>query len=89
MTQLLSQLISTKGHKIHSVEGDESTKIIDVYCRKDRRFKEQINQGCPEGLASSSVSKQVKLVSLCDAFEAMTSQRPYRDPMSKQSIKHP
>lgn len=39
MTQLLSQLVSTQGHKIHSVEVDESTQIIDVYCRRDRRFK--------------------------------------------------
>ncbi|HCH5588666.1 TPA: hypothetical protein NKZ51_003996 [Vibrio parahaemolyticus] len=67
MTQLLSQLISTQGHKIQFVEVDESTQIIDVYYRKNRRFKEQISQGCPEGLDSSSVSKQVKLVSLCDA----------------------
>ncbi|EOX4430009.1 hypothetical protein ACLVXC_004172 [Vibrio alginolyticus] len=45
MTQLLSQLVSTQGHKIHSVEVDESTQIIDVYYRKGRRFKEQISQG--------------------------------------------
>ena len=39
MTQLLSQLISIHGQKIHSVEVDESTQTIDVYCRRDRRFK--------------------------------------------------
>ncbi len=39
LTQLLSQLFSIQGQKIHSVEVDESTQIIDVYCRRDRRFK--------------------------------------------------
>ncbi|RQW64261.1 hypothetical protein EES38_06665 [Vibrio viridaestus] len=39
MTQLLSQLVSIQGQKIHSVKVDESTQIIDVYCHRDRRFK--------------------------------------------------
>ncbi|WP_374953216.1 HD domain-containing phosphohydrolase [Vibrio sp. EJY3] len=46
-------------------------------------------QGYPEGLDNSAASKQVKLVSLCDALNAMPNQRPYRDHMSKESIRHP
>ncbi|MBY8207913.1 hypothetical protein KW531_21125 [Vibrio fluvialis] len=45
-------------------------------------------QGYPKGLDSNAVSKHVKLVSLCNAFDAMTSQRPYRAPMSRESIRH-
>jgi len=41
-------------------------------------------QGYPKGLDSNAVSKHVKLISLCDAFDAMTSQRPYRAPMIKE-----
>ena len=39
LTQLLSQLISLQGQRIHSVKVDESTQSIDVYCHRDRRFK--------------------------------------------------
>ncbi|WP_375748126.1 HD domain-containing phosphohydrolase [Vibrio sp. HN007] len=40
--------------------------------------------GYPNRLVSVQVSKHAKLVSICDAFDAMTSQRSYRAPLSKE-----
>ncbi|MCG9752228.1 HD domain-containing protein [Vibrio brasiliensis] len=40
-------------------------------------------RGYPDGLSGHHISKHAKLVSICDAFDAMTSQRPYRNPLSK------
>lgn len=39
LTQLLSSVLRIKGQKICSVNIDENTQSIDVYCRRDRRFK--------------------------------------------------
>ena len=38
--------------------------------------------GYPDGLGASEVSLPVRIVGLADTFDAMTSERPYRDPMS-------
>lgn len=41
-------------------------------------------KGYPNRLDSNQTSKHAKLVSICDAFDAMTSQRSYRAPLSKE-----
>jgi putative nucleotidyltransferase with HDIG domain len=38
--------------------------------------------GYPDGLGMNDVSLPVRIVGLADTFDAMTSERPYRDPMS-------
>jgi len=38
--------------------------------------------GYPDGLAMNDVSLPVRIVGLADTFDAMTSERPYREPMS-------
>ena len=39
MTQLISQLLQIQGQKIQSIKVDEATQTVDVFCRRDRRFK--------------------------------------------------
>ncbi len=49
LTQLLSQLLHIQGQAIQSIKVDESTQTVDVYCRRDRRFKvtdPKSNQAC-------------------------------------------
>ncbi len=41
--------------------------------------------GYPEALAEESLSDGVRILSLADSFDAMTSQRPYRKKMDVQS----
>lgn len=49
LTQLLSQLLHIQGQAIQSIKVDKSTQTVDVYCRRDRRFKvtdPKSNQAC-------------------------------------------
>jgi HD-GYP domain-containing protein (c-di-GMP phosphodiesterase class II) len=38
--------------------------------------------GYPDGLASDAIPLGARIVAVCDAFDAMTTSRPYRDSMS-------
>jgi len=38
--------------------------------------------GYPRGLAASEIPLESRIVSVADAFDAMTTQRPYRAPMT-------
>jgi len=38
-------------------------------------------KGYPQGLKSYEIPTQARIISICDAFDAMRSKRPYRDPM--------
>ncbi len=42
--------------------------------------------GYPDGLRLEDVPMQVRIVGLADTFDAMTSQRPYREPISLGSV---
>lgn len=39
--------------------------------------------GYPRGLAGEAIPQIARIVSICDAFDAMTSQRPYRPPLTR------
>lgn len=41
-------------------------------------------QGYPDHLAGDEIPIEARIVSVCDAFDAMTSPRPYRPPMSRK-----
>lgn len=41
-------------------------------------------KGYPKGLSGDALSLDARIVGLCDAFDAMTSQRPYRSGMSEE-----
>ncbi|MFH1135440.1 MAG: HD domain-containing phosphohydrolase [Pseudomonadota bacterium] len=48
-----------------------------------RRHHERYDgQGYPDGLAGEDIPIQVRVVSVCDSFDAMTSDRPYRHALS-------
>ncbi len=38
-------------------------------------------KGYPQGLKSYEIPTQARIISICDAFDAMRSKRPYRDPV--------
>ncbi|MCH8536996.1 MAG: HD-GYP domain-containing protein [Alkalimonas sp.] len=42
--------------------------------------------GYPHGLATSMIPVDAAIVGICDAFDAMTSQRPYRKPMPLDKV---
>jgi two-component system, cell cycle response regulator len=41
--------------------------------------------GYPDGLASSEIPLGARIIAVCDSFEAMTSPRPYAEPISTQA----
>ncbi len=53
-----------------------------------RHHQEQVNgKGYPDGLRSEEMTIALKILIAADAFDAMTSDRPYRKGMSKQEAK--
>jgi HD-GYP domain-containing protein (c-di-GMP phosphodiesterase class II) len=40
--------------------------------------------GYPDGLANSKIPLGARIIAVCDSFDAMTSPRPYAEPMSTQ-----
>jgi HD-GYP domain-containing protein (c-di-GMP phosphodiesterase class II) len=44
--------------------------------------------GYPDGLLNEDVPMQVRIVALADTFDAMTSPRPYREPLSLGTTLH-
>ena len=40
--------------------------------------------GYPKGLSKDSISTSARIIAVADAFDAMTSERPYRTPLSEQ-----
>lgn len=41
-------------------------------------------KGYPKGLKGDEISQSAKIISVCDAYDAMISERPYREPLSKE-----
>jgi HD-GYP domain-containing protein (c-di-GMP phosphodiesterase class II) len=72
--------------KTHTVKGaiilgsiDDLAKVVPIA----RSHHEQWNgSGYPDGLAGESIPRLARIVSVADAFDAMTSDRPYRKGMS-------
>ena len=53
-----------------------------------RHHQEQVNgKGYPDGLTSGEMTLPLKILIVCDAYDAMTSDRPYRKAMLKQEAK--
>ncbi|MGC8580220.1 MAG: HD domain-containing phosphohydrolase [bacterium] len=43
-------------------------------------------KGYPEGLKGENIPLGARILSICDSFDAMTSERPYRKPLSKEQV---
>lgn len=41
--------------------------------------------GYPDGLTGQNIPLGSRIIAVCDAFDAMTSQRPYREPTSVEA----
>ncbi|AUS95718.1 hypothetical protein CDQ84_01485 [Clostridium thermosuccinogenes] len=73
----------------HPVIGAEIIK--DVAFLKDvadiiRHHHERYDgKGYPDGLKGSEISYEASILAIADVFDAMTSKRPYREPLSKEA----
>jgi putative nucleotidyltransferase with HDIG domain len=73
---------STTSHNITSKIKFPWKNVQDMVWHHHERLD---GRGYPEALAEESLSDGVKILSLADSFDAMTSQRPYRKKMDVQS----
>jgi HD-GYP domain-containing protein (c-di-GMP phosphodiesterase class II) len=59
---------------------------LAVYLDIVRHHHERIDgRGYPDGICGDELSLAVRIVTICDAFDAMTSHRVYREAMSQQA----
>lgn len=72
----------------HAIIGENILKPIHSLTKVAylvRHHQERVNgKGYPDGLTSEEMSLPLKVLIICDAYDAMTSDRPYRKAMSKQ-----
>ena len=69
----------------HTVEGEQlmnQSPILAPAARFVRWHHERVDgTGYPDGLTQAEIPVEVALISVCDAWDAMTSTRPYREGM--------
>ena len=73
---------STLSHNITAKIKFPWKNVEDIVWHHHERLD---GRGYPEALAQESLSDGVRILSLADSFDAMTSQRPYREKMDVQS----
>ncbi|MEI7685410.1 MAG: HD domain-containing phosphohydrolase [Planctomycetota bacterium] len=72
---------TTKGAKILEQVGDLADVIPIVRSHHERWD----GLGYPDGLAGENIPRLARIVGVCDAFDAMTSDRPYRQGMPAEA----
>ncbi|MBS4021806.1 MAG: HD-GYP domain-containing protein [Dethiobacter sp.] len=74
-----------RGHSAVGADIISNIKFIGEYADIVRHHHERVDgSGYPDGLTGDLMSVGAKIVSAADAFDAMTSLRTYREPMTKQ-----
>jgi HD-GYP domain-containing protein (c-di-GMP phosphodiesterase class II) len=72
----------------HSVIGERILAKVDDYAeiaKIVRHHHERVDgQGYPDGLVEQEIPLLSRIISVADAYNAMTSDRPYRDAMPSQ-----
>ena len=75
--------------KRHSTVGERivaAAPALAEVARLVRCVHERVDgTGYPEGLAGTDIPLGARIIAVCDAYDAMTSERPYRRPMSHTS----
>lgn len=76
----------------HSAIGERILRNVDAYSEIAtvvRHHHERIDgQGYPDGLAGDDIPLLSRIIAVADAYNAMTSSRPYRDAMSSSTARH-
>lgn len=63
------------GYQLLKEQGDVSELVLDV-CRFHHEMLD--GSGYPMGLKADQISPEIRLATVCDVFEALTSARPYK-----------
>jgi HD-GYP domain-containing protein (c-di-GMP phosphodiesterase class II) len=70
----------------HTIQGERILKQVGGAIARVARYvrashERYDGEGYPDGLAGDAIPIESRIVSVCDAFSAMTTHRPYRDAM--------
>jgi len=60
---------------------NEYINISETICTHHERWD---GKGYPNGLKGEEIPLEARIVAIADAYDAMTSQRPYREPLSRE-----
>jgi two-component system cell cycle response regulator len=71
----------------HTIQGERILKQVGGALARVARYVRSSHErydgrGYPDGLAGEEIPIESRVVSVCDAFSAMTTDRPYRHAMS-------
>lgn len=77
--------------KQHPVDGAElvatMTKLRDVVPAVRHHHENWNGTGYPDGLAGESIPLASRVIMLADTLDAMTTKRPYRNPLSEEDVR--
>ena len=62
-----------------------STRLVEILPWVRHHHERWDGRGYPDGLAGEDIPLEARLLALCDAFDAMTLDRPYRSAMSREA----
>ena len=69
------------GYRLLKEQGNVSDLVLDI-CRYHHEMLD--GSGYPLGLKADQLSQEIRLSTVCDVFEALTSTRPYKRPWSSR-----
>ncbi|MDO8964299.1 MAG: diguanylate cyclase [Coriobacteriia bacterium] len=72
----------------HPVLGEHilaSTRLTEILPWVRHHHERWDGSGYPDGLAAEDIPLEARILALCDAFDAMTSERPYRGALSQSA----
>ena len=68
-----------QGHKIALNLGITDERILSGIRHHHEKL---VGNGYPDGISGEAISKFARLIGVCDVFDALTTKRSYKDPMS-------
>ncbi|HXR28195.1 MAG TPA: HD domain-containing phosphohydrolase [Solirubrobacteraceae bacterium] len=75
----LMRLHTVMGERIIAAAGPSLERIAPLVRASHERWD---GQGYPDGLAGEQIPLGARIITICDSFRAMLSERPYKKPMS-------
>jgi len=77
------EFLSMKKHPVVGSDIVQSIKFLQPCLQIIRNHHERLDgKGYPDQISESDIPENVRIITIADAFDAMTSKRPYRDALS-------
>lgn len=70
----------TLGHAVLAAQGDMPQLVLDICLQHHERVD---GKGYPAGLSDEKIGMHVRMATICDVYEAVTSVRPYKKSWSR------